>query len=310
MNSDEIPVGKAQDLRGQKFGRWTVLYRVLNNNNRVTWHCQCDCGKEGNITANDLKRGHSKSCGCLKYDNHCNIKDLTGIKFGKLVPLYLTEQRKHGNAIWHCKCDCGKECDVQANHLLSGNTKSCGCYQKEQSRKKSITNLTGLKFEKLTVLYDTKTHTQYNRAIWHCRCECGNELDVSSDSLLSGHRKSCGCIKSNGEELIQHILKDNNIKYTTQKYFDTCRFYNTNNLLFFDFYVNNTYLIEYDGIQHFKALGGWNTEDHLQEIQKRDFYKNQWCKDNNIPLIRIPYTHLDNLCIEDLLLETTQFRVV
>lgn len=37
--------------------------------------------------------------------------------------------------------------------------------------------------------------------------------------------------------------------------------------------------------------------------------KNQWCKDNNIPLIRIPYTHLDKLIIEDLKLETTTFLV-
>ena len=35
--------------------------------------------------------------------------------------------------------------------------------------------------------------------------------------------------------------------------------------------------------------------------------KNEWCKDNNIPLIRIPYTQYNDLCIEDLQLETTTF---
>ena len=38
--------------------------------------------------------------------------------------------------------------------------------------------------------------------------------------------------------------------------------------------------------------------------------KNQYCKTNHIPLIRIPYTHLPNIKIEDLLLETTNWRVV
>ena len=80
----------------------------------------------------------------------------------------------------------------------------------------------------------------------------------------------------------------------------------------FDVYVikgnREQYLIEYDGRQHFE---GWSSSEENLKIQKeRDNYKNQWCKENNIPLIRIPYTHLDNLCIEDLLLETTQFRVV
>ena len=44
-------------------------------------------------------------------------------------------------------------------------------------------------------------------------------------------------------------------------------------------------------------------------IQERDTYKNQWCKENNIPLIRIPYTHLNDLCLEDLLLETSKFII-
>ena len=42
---------------------------------------------------------------------------------------------------------------------------------------------------------------------------------------------------------------------------------------------------------------------------ERDLIKNQWCRENDIPLIRIPYTHLTQLCIEDLLLETSQFLI-
>ena len=77
---------------------------------------------------------------------------------------------------------------------------------------------------------------------------------------------------------------------------------------YFDFLIENTYLIEYDGEQHYF---GWSYDiEDLKIQQQRDEYKNQWCKDNNIPLIRIPYTKLDTLCIEDLMLETTQFRVV
>ena len=75
-----------------------------------------------------------------------------------------------------------------------------------------------------------------------------------------------------------------------------------------DFFVQNTYVVEFDGLQHFT---GWGYDkDNLLIQQRRDQTKNQWCKENNIPLIRIPYTKLDTLCLEDLMLETTQFRVV
>lgn len=43
------------------------------------------------------------------------------------------------------------------------------------------------------------------------------------------------------------------------------------------------------------------------KVQEHDIFKNNWCKENNIPIIRIPYTHLKDLCIEDLLLETSNF---
>lgn len=75
--------------------------------------------------------------------------------------------------------------------------------------------------------------------------------------------------------------------------------------------MNNAYIIEFDGGQHFfyKEGSGWNTKEHLQKTQFSDKEKNKWCKENNIPIIRIPYTHYDNLCIEDLLLETSSFII-
>ena len=119
--------------------------------------------------------------------------------------------------------------------------------------------------------------------------------------------------KSAGELKIQQLLTANNILYENQKTFNTCRFKESNQLAKFDFYLNNQYLIEYDGNIHFidgVREKGWNTFDKFQKRIERDDFKNQWCKENNIPLIRIPYWHYNDLCLEDLLLETTQFRVV
>lgn len=54
-------------------------------------------------------------------------RDLAGKRFGNLIALYEKDDRKNGNIIWHCRCDCGKEIDVLSVRLIGGNTQSCGC---------------------------------------------------------------------------------------------------------------------------------------------------------------------------------------
>lgn len=58
---------------------------------------------------------------------------------------------------------------------------------------------------------------------------------------------------------------------------------------------NPKLLIEYDGEQHFKPVKGWGGEEGLKGVQLRDSIKNTYCKDHNIPLLRIPYTEKDHI---------------
>jgi hypothetical protein len=54
------------DLTKQRFGRLTVLSRRDNDSRgRARWLCKCDCGNEKVILAHSLRRGTSRSCGCL-----------------------------------------------------------------------------------------------------------------------------------------------------------------------------------------------------------------------------------------------------
>lgn len=114
---------------------------------------------------------------------------------------------------------------------------------------------------------------------------------------------SCGCERrSKGELAIIALLDKNNIKYEIEKVM--FKFSNGTNARF-DFYINNKYLIEYDGETHYLSnLHGWHNKEQLERQQERDIIKNQWCIDNNIPLIRIPYTHLQKLDIKDLLIDS------
>ncbi len=111
--------------------------------------------------------------------------DITGQRFGELTAIEPTEKRRNNCIIWRCQCSCGKEVFVTAKDLRSGNTTSCGCKRAE--------NLEGKRFGRLTVVYRTSKSYQGN-PIWHCICDCGNEVDVSSRSLRTGNTKSCGCL--------------------------------------------------------------------------------------------------------------------
>lgn len=122
---------------------------------------------------------------------------------------------------------------------------------------------------------------------------------------------SCGCLLSKGEFIISQILSKNNINFEKQKTFDDLRGNTKYSILRYDFYLtDDNYIIEYDGQHHYKATSGWCNEKHVKETQERDTKKNNYCKEKGIPLIRIPYTHIDNIVLEDLKLETTKFRVV
>lgn len=173
---------------------------------------------------------------------------------------------------------------------------------KETKQRTTMIDLTGQVFGKWTVLYRANKVATNGAIYWHCRCECGRQKDVLGQSLRLGHSLSCGNHPniSKGNVKIAEILDENGIEYELEKKFSSCK---DRTYLPFDFYVNNKYLIEYDGEQHF------NTESifDYEYTHKHDLIKTQWCKENNIPLIRIPYTHFNNITIEDLKLETSKF---
>ena len=196
-------MAKFQDLSGQKFNRLTVIRRDESVLNKVSWICKCECGNEISVTTSHLKCGHTQSCGCLQKEKarEANFLDLTGQRFGRLTVIkeadkYISPQRLKF-VQWLCKCDCGNDTIVLATNLKKGTTKSCGCYNIEQAKKRLFKDLTGQKFGRLTAIKPIENHTNSNgksmMTKWLCRCDCGNECNVQSGNLLSGHTLSCGC---------------------------------------------------------------------------------------------------------------------
>lgn len=183
---------KRLDLVGQKFGRLEVKeFAGMDKRKQTTWKCECACGNIVIVSSNNLRRGLTKSCGCINREmtRARNFIDLTGERYGMLVVLGLHVKNKHGQLLWKCKCDCGNiiyisSCSLHKDYVLkNGNPRSCGCSVK--------LNLVGRKFGKLLVKEFAYTKED---SFWKCICDCGNETTVCGSNLNSGHTKSCGCL--------------------------------------------------------------------------------------------------------------------
>lgn len=65
-----MDIGRAKDIRGKRYGHWTVLERAENNaNGTPRWLCKCDCGTIREVDAGHLKNGKSTNCGCVARQN-------------------------------------------------------------------------------------------------------------------------------------------------------------------------------------------------------------------------------------------------
>lgn len=117
-----------------------------------------------------------------------------GRVFGRLTVVeQLVGKRGKPVQVFRCRCECGKEKDIEGSRLYgAGRTvKSCGCGESFQP---ISDDLAGKQFGRWTV-----TGKASKSNYWSCRCECGEEKDVFRGSLTRGVSVSCGCWKKDGD---------------------------------------------------------------------------------------------------------------
>lgn len=121
------------DLTGQRYGRLTAVEYTGRYCGKIRlWLCRCDCGQLCEVMLNNLRSGHTQSCGCLSRDEPNRKKyDLAGQRCGRLTVLEITTRRSKkgdtGDYLWRCRCDCGSAVTVSGSKLRNGHTRSCGC---------------------------------------------------------------------------------------------------------------------------------------------------------------------------------------
>lgn len=241
--------------------------------------------------------------------------DLTGQTFNRLTVLRLSDKKRGTTYLWECRCSCGNKEPVYAMtyQLTHNKKKSCGCAHTKQrsalgrsKRKHYVGEVLG----HYILLQDTGKRID-NKVVWLCECLlCGRRKEIVSYNMRHNGQDMplCDCEEthSRGEDKIIRLFNDNNIYYQREYSFDDLR--SNGKKLRFDFRLKDGTLIEYDGIQHYQIKNTGFGED-TNEIVKRDMLKNEYCHKKGIILIRIPYTHYEDLCLQDLLPDTSTFIV-
>lgn len=312
---------KLQYIPGETYGPNNLLLLKRSNKKdkrgkaKWGWYECPDCKEPFEAYNIAVKKGETCRCPQCRIKwrkknsvfSTLNKKYEPGMRVGPNNILFIKELNHKGKyRTGYFKCPiCGREdWHTRLSDVCSGASSKCyECYIQENicrckiNGKESASNLIGHTFGEFTVikLIEQESVDKYGR-LWLCKCSCGGERKVHSRDLTTGKIWHCGCLtpKSKGEDKIKRFLQKLNINFYREYLFDDCCNLKTSAKLRFDFYLPDyNCCIEYDGIQHFQETT-WRHES-LSKVQYRDNIKNEYCKQNNIQLIRIPYWDYDKI---------------
>lgn len=239
-------------------------------------------------------------------------KDYSGMQCGiwQVIERDYNPKSKSHETFWLAECQvCGNVTSVRKTDL-DKNPRSCNnckgvIISKELEKRGFLLHPVNIgdKFGLLKII--KKPYTKNKKVYCTCLCDCGNEIEVRKDHLLGlSHSRtiSCGCSqRSSGELKIRDILNENKIKFEEQYIIPELSKYMKFDFAIFDEQNNLIKLVEYNGKQHYSPIEKWGGEEQFIIQQERDIRKKNYCENNNIPLLVIPYWEYDNITIKSLI---------
>jgi hypothetical protein len=169
-----------------------------------------------------------------------------------------------------------------SNHLNGNGCKKCHFDNRKQNFIENAKSVHGDKYDYSLVKYE------HNESKVKIICPSHGVFEQTAYHHINRKQGCKICKSSIGENIIKKYLDDKNIKYIKECRFDECKNIQP---LPFDFYLPDYNIcIEYDGIQHYKPLIFFGGDKGFNKLKINDTIKDNYCKTNNIKLIRIKYT--------------------
>lgn len=202
---------------------------------------------------------------------------------------------KDASSILELKCKkCGSLFKSNISSIIKGRKcKVCSGFKNKSTDdfKKEVFNLVGNEYSVLGEYKNNKKHIKMKHN------KCGFVWSVIPTNFIYGGRRCPKCKISHGEEEIANYLDSHNIKYHREYSFDDCCY---KRKLRFDFYLPElNKCIEFQGKQHYVSVEYMGGEREFKMRKIRDNIKSDYCKRNNLILIKIPYDKVSK--VQDIL---------
>ena len=220
------------------------------------------------------------------------FNDLVGNEYQILSNEYFNNKKKL--KILHTSC--GNEFEMSADGFLNRGNRCKYCanqmswsYTTEEFKKMVSESLLGDEYEVLSKYENTHTPVLMKHKT------CGNTFEMRPNNFLIKGNRCPVCSTSNGENRIEDYLKKSDKKYVQH-----AKIQKLSNRMTFDFKIflneKEFFLVEFDGRFHYEPYS--LKEEHVKKFEsqkKNDEMKNEFCKKNNIDLLRISYKEIDNI---------------
>lgn len=201
-------------------------------------------------------------------------------------------------------CPKGHECEITYDNFIRGGVRCKICSQELANEKQRVPfSIIQKKFlEEGYFLLSKEIDYINSRTKLLFRCPNGHFHKIDWHDFNSKNVRCKECNISKGEKKIEEFLNKYKIDFIHDR-----NIWEENDLRPDFFLPKHNLVIEYDGIQHFEPTDFANkgqewADNNFAKIQAKDIEKNDYCKNNNISLIRIPYWEFDN--IENILKQT------
>ena len=297
MNYEEVK--KYVESKGCKL----ISEDYKRNNQKLL--IQCSCGNLFERTLNKFKQT-SKCLKCVKglgkYDyyhirNFIEEESESGCKL-------ISKSYENRNQKLKIKCKCGNIFYANLSSFLHGgkrHCKECAMIGFREKKRKGIEYYKRLVEEISDSELLSDDYIDASSDLLKFKCSCGNIFYASLSNFKSG-KYYCNFCTSNVSKMeieTERFLQNKNINYKYQYGFEDLKGTKGSKLLF-DFAIfndkNKIYcLIELDGKQHFEPVDFFSGEESFLKLKEHDRRKNNYCHNNKLYLVRIPYYEKHNL---------------
>ena len=255
------------------------------------------CGNEWEVTPNNLLNGKGcPECGKQK-TKQARLKSIDEfVEEANIIHNFKYDYSKFQYTSSHIKgtviCPIHGEFEITpANHLSGKQCPKCALEQRTKIRSSTTEEF----IEKAKKVHGYKYN--YSKAEYinnHIPiiiiCSKHGEFLQQPNNHLQG--KGCPmCRESHGEQFVRSYLKQHSIDFTPQYKIEIDKDINSSGNAYIDFYIESKNIfIEYNGIQHYIEKQSFGGKLEFERQQKRDEFIRNYCKQNNIRLLEIPYT--------------------